>query len=348
MDFKYHLIEQIKKHPCMQPQDVVKLCYQAAFGAEHLLSDISAARKYFDEEFDSAEPCGGELFEALSDEVSRIDLGAWKNSGLPSEWLFRMFVASASVKKNGMEAFDRYLCQAEEAFGENMGFSPDEWRAFLEEYKTQGVHAVHHSNIYRENEKPAYRIVDRRFLHLIPVLRNLIKIYKKSGIKIISIDGRAASGKSTLAGLLKIVLNAAIIHMDDFFLPCELRTKERLDEPGGNIHYERFIGEVLSEIRACEPFSYRVFDCERMDYCGQITVAASEWRIVEGCYSHHPRFGEYADLTVFCNVSKEEQSKRILARNGEKMAKLFAERWIPMEELYFSHFGIEKISNVVI
>ena len=32
--------------------------------------------------------------------------------------------------------------------------------------------------------------------------------------------------------------------MDDFFLPMELRTAERLEEPGGNVHYERFSAEV--------------------------------------------------------------------------------------------------------
>ena len=61
---------------------------------------------------------------------------------------------------------------------------------------------------------------------------------------IIAIDGRAASGKSTLAQQLGELLDADVIHMDDFFLPPSLRTKERLSEPGGNVHYERFAEEV--------------------------------------------------------------------------------------------------------
>ena len=49
--------------------------------------------------------------------------------------------------------------------------------------------------------------------------------------------------------------------MDDFFLPFELRTAERLKEPGGNVHYERFIDEVVSKLSAGEPFEYGVFRC---------------------------------------------------------------------------------------
>ncbi|MBS7324987.1 MAG: (d)CMP kinase, partial [Angelakisella sp.] len=38
-------------------------------------------------------------------------------------------------------------------------------------------------------------------------------------ISVIALDGRAAAGKSTLAAALAETLQAAVIHMDDFFLP---------------------------------------------------------------------------------------------------------------------------------
>ncbi|MBQ3256889.1 MAG: hypothetical protein IJA67_05715 [Oscillospiraceae bacterium] len=60
---------------------------------------------------------------------------------------------------------------------------------------------------------------------------------------VIGMDGMAASGKSTLAALLADRLDAAVIHMDDFFLPQGFRTPERLRTPGGNVYYERFCKE---------------------------------------------------------------------------------------------------------
>jgi uridine kinase len=168
----------------------------------------------------------------------------------------------------------------------------------------------------------------------------------KDGVKVVAVDGRAASGKTTLAELLSSVLNAETIHMDDFFLPLELRTQGRLLEAGGNIHYERFCEEVLPNIAAKEPFSYGVFDCSRMEMCGKKTVGAGKWRIVEGSYSHHPKFGDYADLRVFCSVESEEQMKRIVSRNGERMAMRFKEEWIPMEEKYFSGYSISESADI--
>ena len=38
MSFEFYFEEQLKKHPSMQFSDAVKLCYQAAMGAEHLLT----------------------------------------------------------------------------------------------------------------------------------------------------------------------------------------------------------------------------------------------------------------------------------------------------------------------
>ncbi|MBQ8408573.1 MAG: hypothetical protein IJY39_06870 [Clostridia bacterium] len=348
MEFVLYLREHIKKHPSVMPQDVVKFCYQAAFGAEHLLSDLSVAKRYFDAEFNATEPREGQPFECLSDEACRVDLGAWKSTGMPAEWLFNMFVASASVKKDAAAAFDGYLHQAEAAFDESIGFGLDEWRAFLENYLAQGVGAVHHSDIYRKSEKPAYRIVDRKFLPTIVLLEKLKCVTKESGAKIVAIDGRAASGKTTLAALLKTILGASVIRMDDFFLPPPLRTPERLSEMGGNVHYERFCEEVIPLVNKNDAFSYGVFDCGRMDLNGECLVEASEWRIVEGSYSHHPNFGDYADVKVFCTVSPEEQMKRILLRNGEKMAERFKKEWIPMEEKYFEAFHVCQRADVIL
>ena len=69
---------------------------------------------------------------------------------------------------------------------------------------------------------------------------------------------------------------------------------------------------------------------------------------MEGSYSCHPEFGNYADITVFSNIDSDEQMKRIIRRNGDKMAKVFAEKWIPMEERYFDEFSVKSKCSIVI
>lgn len=348
MEFSDHLKEQLRLHPSLQPQDVIKLCYQAAFGAEHLLMDIDRAKKYFSEEFRSVPAADVPLFEEVSPNVCRMNLSAWKASPMPAEWLFHMFAETASIPQGGKDIFLQYLKTAETLLQETpISFSMKDWEDYLAEYKKDGIHAVHHSEAYRAAEKPAYRIVHKKFLRLLPVLQEAAKL-KKDGVKIIAIDGRAASGKTTVSEDLRKILSADVVHMDDFFLPPVLRTEERLAEPGGNIHYERFTEEVLPFLAKEAPFSYRIFDCSQMDYSGTQAISSPEWRIVEGAYSCHPLFGDYADLKLFSDISPEEQLQRILKRNGAEMAAIFRSRWIPMEEAYYSHFQIREKTDIIL
>lgn len=174
---------------------------------------------------------------------------------------------------------------------------------------------------------------------------NVLEAYKKTrqtGCGVIAIDGRAAAGKTTLAEELAEALGAAVVHMDDFFLPGALRTPERLARPGGNVHAERFMEEVLPHLHQERAFRYRRFDCHGMDYSGWTELPATQVIIVEGAYSQHPAFGGYADLTVFCDIAPEEQQRRIIARNGEERWAAFRDRWIPLEELYLNAYHIQE------
>ena len=96
-----------------------------------------------------------------------------------------------------------------------------------------------------------------------------------------------------------------------------------------------------------KPFAYQRFDCSKMQPGEVCPVAASRWRIVEGAYSLHPVFGNYADLKVFFDISPAEQIKRIRKRNGEEKAQIFAKRWIPMEEKYIKTFDIKAKADIV-
>ena len=351
MDFKFYLTEHIKKHPSVMPQDIIKACYQSVLGAEHLVCDVSAAKKNFDAEFEEVLPREGELFEVLSDCVCRVDLGVWKREGLPSNWLFNMFFESAKEYRGEIDTLRECIFDAESVLsGTNVNFSNEEWSDYVERYISNGMCAVHHSDEYRKSEEPSYRIVGCRFLNCLPLLLAAAKLpeSKDGRPKIIAIDGRAASGKTTLADILSKIIGAEKVRMDDFFLPLPLRTSERLAEAGGNIHYERFAKEVIPDIREQKAFSYGVFDCGKMEIDGERFVGESAWRIVEGSYSHHPKFGDYADLKIFCTVDSEEQMRRITVRNGERLAERFKNEWIPMEERYFSSFNVRENADIII
>ena len=162
---------------------------------------------------------------------------------------------------------------------------------------------------------------------------------------VIAIDGRCASGKSTLAAALKAALedgacgSVDLFHMDDFYLRPEQRTAERFAESGGNVDRERFLEEVLEPLLRGEAFAYRPFDCGTMALRGPVAVPKARLAIVEGSYSCHPLLRGNYDLRVFLSVGPAEQRRRLLQRNGEERLRLFEERWIPFEERYFADCG---------
>ncbi len=172
-------------------------------------------------------------------------------------------------------------------------------------------------------------------------------ILQEKGKALISIEGGAGSGKTTLATALQQKLGGNVYHMDDFFLPMDMRTPERLTEPGGNVHYERFFDEVVEGIFSDERFSYGVYDCGRDCVRHFREIRPDCLHIVEGVYSAHPYYEEIYDLRIFLNIDYQTQRKRILARDREK-AEMFFTRWIPMENRYFEIFRIKEKSDIIL
>ena len=164
---------------------------------------------------------------------------------------------------------------------------------------------------------------------------------------IVSIDGPCAAGKTTLAEKLSELYDCNVLHIDDFFLRPEQRTPERFAEPGGNVDYERFLEEVLTPLKSGNSFAYRPFDCQTFALSAPVAVTAKKLTIVEGSYCNHPYFGAPYDLKIFLTVTPELQRQRILQRPAFLHQRFF-EVWIPMEQLYISHFGIRDNSDIIL
>lgn len=164
---------------------------------------------------------------------------------------------------------------------------------------------------------------------------------------LVAIDGRSASGKSTLSLAIQERIGCPVIQMDQFFLRPEQRVPSRYEMPGGNVDHERFLTEVLLPLQDGLSFSYRPFNCHTMDFDPPLQVAKSEVCIVEGSYSCHPLLRKYYDLRVFLTISPEEQRRRILSRNGPEQAEMFFSRWIPLEERYFDAFDVQDSCHLI-
>jgi Uridine kinase len=333
------LKELLKLHynlyPKMQVTDAVKLIYQNEFGGGHLIKNPEVSLKYLTDELSGLEKSNENLIVDIGNGIVRLDITA-----LPPDTLNKIFVASANNHKGDRNAFIEKLNLVYD-----LPFDKNEIDDYLKNYAEAGYPMVNHSEEYRQTYKPAYRVIEKKYVKLFDLF-TLIDAKLNNGKVILGIDGKCGSGKSTIADIISEVYNSDIIHMDDFFLPPDLRTEERRNEIGGNVHYERFEEEVLSKIRLDEPFEHKVFDCSVMDYKGTAVIQSTpkDLIIVEGSYSL--RFSY--DINVFVDVPDEIQKERILIRDGEFMWNKFENIWIPMENAYFSEFKIKEKCDIIL
>ncbi len=174
------------------------------------------------------------------------------------------------------------------------------------------------------------------------------KLISRKSDAIIGIDGYCASGKTTLALQLASRYDVQIIHMDDFFLPFDMRTEQRLSETGGNVHYERFNAEVASGLKKNKKTAYRAFNCKCGTYDKIKSVLPGKPIIVEGAYAFHPEINLNYDLKIFLEADYEIRLNRILKRNGAEALEIFKTKWIPLENKYFEEFNIKSNSDIII
>jgi uridine kinase len=163
---------------------------------------------------------------------------------------------------------------------------------------------------------------------------------------VIAIDGPSGSGKSTLANELAQSFSCTVFHTDDYFLPKNMKTKERLMLPGANLHYDRMLEEVFNHID--EPYiTSNHFNCntDQLEYRDPTEVASAI--IIEGVYSMHPVFQPFYDVMVFLEVDEDTQKRRILSRSNEHMLKRYLTEWIPLENQYFDAFDIRNNADLI-
>lgn len=341
------LTAHYKAYPKMQIEDIFKYLFQSAFGCEHLVSDKSSALAYIEKEYEMQSETNPPRTEVLDGEYSRVYL-SWLNSGLKSETLATLFCLSAKKEPNGTAMLEQKLESARALIAEGaLPFDIVDFDEKLALWRSLGYPAVRHSDVFRAEYRPVYRVVSNRYTDFLSLFSKIDALLDKQGSAVIAIEGGSASGKTTLSGILEKVYGCNVFHIDDFFLRPEQRTPERLAEIGGNVDRERFFSEVVTPLKNNETVRFRRFDCASQTLGEEISVAPKELTVVEGVYSTHPKLEKYFDLSLFLDIDSEYQKQRILKRNAPQFAKRFFNEWIPLENAYFSATDIKKRSDLI-
>ena len=153
------LIAHAKRYPLMQPTDAVKLIYQNEFGGGHLIRDEQACLNYLRREYVSvAKDPTVPLYEDIGNGIVRVNLAAVKPEDL--EQLGKDFIRSAAEHTGTMDSFLRKLDVLRKLTVEGIfSFDSQELENYLFKYRNQSYPVVSHSEAYREEYRPAYRII---------------------------------------------------------------------------------------------------------------------------------------------------------------------------------------------
>ena len=158
--------------------------------------------------------------------------------------------------------------------------------------------------------------------------------------------GQCTSGKSTIT---KALTNKyTVIEIDQFFLNKERKTKERLNEIGGNIDYELVL-ENLDKIKKAwsineNQVEIKIYDCSNNTYTNKI-IELKNKVILEVVYSYHKHFNYLIDYLVYIYVDEVTQLERV---NNRVMKERFINEWIPLENKYFDYYKLYDICDLII
>lgn len=366
-----HELEQLldahrARHPQMQPRDYYKLLYQREFGCGHMAPAPQTAARYLLKEYiqSAGLPCADAVperrdgsalpgsVEDIGNGLCRVYLdGAWSREAL--RLLGHVFCSTAREHAGDAARFAAAL-DGLERWADTAAPAPWDVAALRREtaaLRSAGCPAVHHSAAYREQCAPHYRVVCQGYADAWPALLTAQRVLESAAQArpvLLAIDGRCGSGKSTLAAQMAQVFGCPVFHMDDFFLPPELRTPERLARPGENVHHERFLREVLEPFAAGRTVHFRPFDCSIGAPGPAATVPAAPFAVVEGSYSLHPALRGHYAASVFVTCAPQVQRARLTDRGGADSWAVFEARWIPLEEAYFEAYGVQALAGMTL
>lgn len=344
------LLSQCRRYPALRPADLLKALYQSVFGCGHLVVDGAAGLPVIREELARLPAAqDGPDLEPLDGPFCRLHLRYLPKSGLSPQTLFRLFALSAEPPAGDGAALEKKLaCLLALAREGQLPFSHRETARAVSEWREAGFPACRHSEEFRRAYAPAYRVIRREYIRLLPLLSGLDRQLAAKGRVIAALEGGSAAGKTTLAALLSRLYGCRVFHMDDFFLRPQQRTQARLAEPGGNVDWERFYAEVLLPLTRGEAVRYCPYDCHTRTMSSSVEIAPGALNVVEGAYSMHPALAGCYDLSAFLRISPELQRARIQRRNGPEARERFFNTWIPLEQRYFDATDAARRCDLIV
>lgn len=146
---------------------------------------------------------------------------------------------------------------------------------------------------------------------------------------VVTIDGPAGAGKTTLAEIIKAQLRSEsvsveIIHMDDLY--------DGWENPLG-LKLSRALSDIRSQLSGKE-ITFPIYNWHEGKYSRIRSLASPKVLILEGVGSGHTAIREDVALSVWVDIEPRAGIERVIARDGSSVAP-FMEKWLESQESHF-------------
>ena len=160
----------LQRFPLMTTTDLYKLTHQAAFGAEHAISDSAVAAGWLQREWNEMGVAPRtQLFDTIAPggTLVRLNLRAWRAAGGDHSAVLGAFLATGRATRRDTTTFERYWTTITRmAEMKRLGFDPGALQRLGDSMRVRGYPAMNHSSRYRSAYHPAYRVIDPALLHV--------------------------------------------------------------------------------------------------------------------------------------------------------------------------------------
>jgi Ni2+-binding GTPase involved in maturation of urease and hydrogenase len=161
-------------------------------------------------------------------------------------------------------------------------------------------------------------------------------------VKIVTIDGPAGSGKTTLANELASELKdvigvMSIIHMDELY--------EGWDDALGQKLFDRIEAWILAPIRNGLGPKFLKYDWHQSQFASWSELPLTEIVIIEGVGSGHTSLRPHVSQAIWVEADDNLLLDRVVQRDGEAIRDEML-LWKPKERSYFDLHNVKRAAHI--